>query len=125
MMTFTLISLFGFSRSFLRILLANSTFEGTFYFSQARKVVHIPHREEKKDPFWGIFPHFLNSPTVSFKSKGIFDKTFRVVYKTYQDLAFRHSLISLNINNELFCNFLVVHTGSSHLGFDDDLLIFE
>jgi hypothetical protein len=48
-----------------KILLANSTFEGAFYFSQAWKVVHIPHREEKKDLFCGIFPHFLNSPTVS------------------------------------------------------------
>jgi len=45
-------------------LLANSTFEGTFYFSQAPKAVDIPHQEEKKDLFCGIFPHFLNSPTV-------------------------------------------------------------
>ncbi len=47
------------------ILLANSTLKGTFYFSQAPKVVDIPHRKEKKDLFWGIFPHFLNSPTIS------------------------------------------------------------
>jgi hypothetical protein len=46
------------------ILLANSTFEGTFYFSQAPKVVDIPHREEKNDLFCGIFPHFLHSPTI-------------------------------------------------------------
>src|SRR2546425_883689 len=50
-----------------RILLANSTFEGTFYFSQAAKVVDIPYREEKSDLFCGIFPHFLNSPAVSFR----------------------------------------------------------
>ncbi len=47
------------------ILLANSTLEGKFYFSQAPKVVDIPHREEKNDLFCGIFPHFLNSPTTS------------------------------------------------------------
>jgi len=47
------------------ILFANSTFEGAFYFSQAPKVVDIPHREEKNDLFCGIFPHFLNSPTIS------------------------------------------------------------
>jgi hypothetical protein len=46
-------------------VLANSTFEGTFYFSQAPSVVDIPHREEKKDLYCGIFPHFLNSPTLS------------------------------------------------------------
>src|SRR6266436_7669682 len=49
----------------LVILLANSTFEGTFYFSQAPKAVDIPHQEEKNDLFCGIFPHFLNSPTLS------------------------------------------------------------
>ncbi len=47
------------------LLLANSTFEGTFYFSQARKMVHVPHREEKKGLFCSVSPHFLNSPTVS------------------------------------------------------------
>jgi hypothetical protein len=47
-------------------LLGNSTFEGTFYFSQARKVVGIPHREEKKGFVCSIFPHFLNFPTESF-----------------------------------------------------------
>jgi len=46
-------------------LLANSTFEGTFYFSQAPKMADIPHREEKNDLFCGIFPHLLNSPTIS------------------------------------------------------------
>src|SRR5258707_8699771 len=48
------------------ILLANSTFEGTFYFSQAPKMADIPHGEEKNDLFSGIFPHFLNSPTISY-----------------------------------------------------------
>ena len=46
------------------LLLANSTFEGTFYFSQAPKMVDIPHREEENGLFCDIFPHFLNSPTV-------------------------------------------------------------
>src|SRR5260370_39471232 len=46
-------------------VLANSTFEGTFYFFQAPKMADIPHREEKNDLFCGIFPHFLNSPTIS------------------------------------------------------------
>jgi len=55
----------------LRILVANSTFEGTFYLSQVSKVVDIPHREEKKDFFCGIFPHFLNSPPISFRVKPI------------------------------------------------------
>ncbi len=31
---------------------------------------------------------------IFFESKGIFDKAFRIVYKTYEDLAFRHGLIS-------------------------------
>jgi hypothetical protein len=47
-------------------LLGNSTFEGTFYFSQSRKVVDFPHREEKNGLVFGIFPHFLNFPTESF-----------------------------------------------------------
>jgi hypothetical protein len=49
----------------LEILVAKSTFEGTFSFSQARKGVDIPHQEEKKALFWGLFPHFLTSPLVS------------------------------------------------------------
>ncbi|HKF36721.1 MAG TPA: hypothetical protein VKB35_07435, partial [Ktedonobacteraceae bacterium] len=52
-----------------RILVAKSPFEGTFYFSQARKGVDIPHREEKNDLFCGIFLHFLNSPPVSLRVK--------------------------------------------------------
>jgi hypothetical protein len=51
--------------SALSILVAKSTFEGTFSCSQARKVVDIPHREEKHDLFCGIFPYFLSSPPVS------------------------------------------------------------
>jgi hypothetical protein len=47
------------------VLVANSTFEGTFYFSQASRAVDIPHREEKKALFCGLFPHFLTSPPVS------------------------------------------------------------
>ena len=47
------------------LLLANSTFEGMFYFSRARKVVLVPHREEKKGLFCSVSPHFLNSPIVS------------------------------------------------------------
>jgi hypothetical protein len=50
------------------ISVANLTFEGTFYLSQASKVVDIPHREEKKDCFCGIFPYFLNSPPMSHAS---------------------------------------------------------
>ncbi len=46
------------------ILVANSTFEGKFYFSHASKLVDIPHRGEKNNLFGGIFPHFLNSPPV-------------------------------------------------------------
>ncbi len=47
------------------ILVAKSTFEGMFSFSQARKGVEIPHGEEKKALFCGLFPHFLTSPPVS------------------------------------------------------------
>ncbi len=42
----------------LAIMLANSTFVGAFSFSQAPKVVDIPHREEKNDLFCSIFPTF-------------------------------------------------------------------
>jgi hypothetical protein len=45
-----------------KILVAKSTFEGTFSFSQARKGVDIPHQEEKKALFCGLFPHFWTSP---------------------------------------------------------------
>jgi len=45
-------------------VLANSTFEGTFSFSQAPKAVDIPPPRREKRPFCGIFPHFLNSPTL-------------------------------------------------------------
>ena len=34
-------------------------------FFSSTKVVDIPHQEEKNDLFCGIFPHFLNSPTIS------------------------------------------------------------
>jgi len=39
-------------------LLANSTFEGTFYFSQAPKMADIPHREEKNAFFVVSFPTY-------------------------------------------------------------------
>jgi hypothetical protein len=40
------------------MLLANSTFERTFYFSQAPKVVDIPHREENNAFLMVSFPTF-------------------------------------------------------------------
>jgi hypothetical protein len=72
-------------------LLANSTFEGTFYFSQAPKMADIPHREEKNDLFCGISPHFLNSPTISLSGGSLtieFDKVASVCYgKSFRPLG--------------------------------------
>jgi hypothetical protein len=74
------------------IWVANSTFEGTFYLSQASKVVDIPYREEKKAFFCGIFPHFLNSPPISMWGRAALLLTFTRPSKR-SNIFFRVGLI--------------------------------
>ena len=54
------------------ILVANSTFEGTFYLSQASKVVDIPHREEKKDFFVYLSPLFEFATNINVLTGPVF-----------------------------------------------------
>ena len=52
------------------IVLANSTFEGTFYFSQAPKAVDIPHQEEKNDLFVVSSPAFEFANNIMYGRAG-------------------------------------------------------